>query len=124
MNRNVTLENGRFCVTDDPHQVIGNALDLITNNRNRTLIRERLAPDGDGFTLDTIGTVTRVYDRDDLPEPWNEDEALDPDNAELWVLYRDPDRHGPRVRRATVVTGDELRALVSQALKLCDENQL
>jgi hypothetical protein len=118
MSRKVTIENRRFCVTDDPKQVIGSALDLITNNRNRALISERLAPDGDGFTLDTLGTVTRVYTQDDLPEPWNEDPSLDPENSELWALYRDPDRDAPYIRHTIVLSGEELRALVSEALRV------
>ena len=118
MTRKVRLENSQFHVTCDPNQVIGSALDLITNNRNRPLISERLAPDGDGFTLDTIGTVARAQTRDDLPEPWDEEPTLDPEKAELWVLYRDPDRHEPYIRRTMVITGDELRALVAQALAL------
>jgi len=118
MRRKVTLEDGRFCVTNDPHHVIGSALDLITNNRNRPLIHERLAPDGDGFTLDTLGTVARIYTREDLPEPWDQDPALDPEKTELWALYRDPDRDAPYISHTAVITGDELRELVVQALKL------
>jgi hypothetical protein len=121
MSRKITIKNRQFCVTDDPEQVIGTALDLITSDRNRPQINERLAPDGDGFTLDTLGTVTRAYTRDELPEPWNEDPGLDPERSELWALYRDPDRDDPYVRHAVVLTGEELRALVSEALRVRGE---
>jgi hypothetical protein len=121
MNRKITLENGQFRVTNDPHQVIGSALDLITNNRNRPRISECLAPEGDGFTLDTIGTVARVHARDDLPEPWDQDSTLDPESTELWALYRDPDRDDPYIRHTAVLTGEELRELVAQALELCGD---
>jgi hypothetical protein len=118
MIRTVILENGEFLVTDDPEQVIGTALALITNSSNRPRIAERLAPNGDGFTLDTIGTVARIEARGDLPEPWDQDPTLDPSTAELWALYRDPDRDDPYVRHTLVITGAELRALVAQALIL------
>jgi hypothetical protein len=65
MSRTVAFEGGRFLVFDDPEHVIGTALAIITNNRNRTRIAERLAPDGGGFTIDTIDTVARVETRVD-----------------------------------------------------------
>lgn len=117
-SRTVVLENGQFLVTDDPKQVIGTVLGLITSSHNRPRIAERLAPDGDGFTLDTIGTVARIEARDDLPEPWDQDPTLDPTMAGLWALYRDPDRDDPYIRHTFVITGDELRELVAQALVL------
>jgi hypothetical protein len=98
MSRKATFEDRRFCVTDDPKQVIGSALDLITNNRNRALVSGRLAPDGDGFTLDTLGTVTRVYTRDELPEPWNENPSLDPGAP---VVVHAERGHAPEVVRDT-----------------------
>ena len=118
MSRKMTLENGRFCVTNDPHHVIGTALGLITSISNRPKMHERMAPDGRGFTLDTLGTVARIYTREELPEPWDEDPTLDPEKTELWALYRDPDRDDPYISHTAVITGDELRELVAQALKL------
>jgi hypothetical protein len=118
MTRTVEFENGRFIVSDDPEHVIGTALAIITNNRNRPRIQQRLARDGDGFTIDTVGTVTRIESRDELPEPWNEDPTLDPETVELWALYRDRGREPPFYRRTFVITGDELRELVAHALKL------
>ena len=118
MSRKVTLENRRFYVTNDLHQVIGTALGLITSISNRPMMHERMAPDGDGFTLDPIGTAARVHARDELPEPWDQDPALDPEKTELWVLYRDPDRDAPYISHTAVITGDELRELVTRALKL------
>jgi hypothetical protein len=118
MTRTVSFENGRFHVSDDPEHVIGTALAIITNNRNRSRIAEALAPDGDGFTIDTIGTVTRIETRDELPEPWDQDSSLDPETAELWALYRDRGREPPYYRRTFVIPGSELREFVAQALAL------
>jgi hypothetical protein len=59
-----------------------------------------------------------MYTRDELPEPWDADPTLDPEKTELWALYRDPDRDDPYVSHTAVITGDELRELVAQALKL------
>ena len=120
MTRTIEFENGRFIVSDDPEHVIGTALAIITNNRNRPRIQQQLARDGDGFTIDTVGTVTRIESRDELPEPWNEDPTLDPETVELWALYRDRGREPPFYRRTFVITGDELRELVAHALKLRD----
>jgi hypothetical protein len=117
MTRTVKFENGRFVVSDDPEHVIGTALAIITNDQNRPRIRERLAPDGDGFTIDTVGTVTRIEARDEIPEPWDEDPTLDPEKMELWALFRDRGREPPYYRRTFVIIGDELRELVAQALK-------
>jgi hypothetical protein len=121
MTRTVKFENGRFIVSDDPEHVIGTALAIITNEQNRPRIAERLAPDGDGFTIDTVGTVTRIETRDEIPEPWDEDPTLDPDNIELWALFRDRGREPPYYRRSFVIAGDELRELVAQALKQRDD---
>jgi len=118
VKRTVVFEDGRFLVSDDPEHVIGTALAIITNNRNRPRIAERLAPNGDGFTIDTIGTVTRIEARDELPEPWDQDGSLDPETTELWALYRDRGREPPFYRRAFVISGGELRELVAQALAL------
>jgi hypothetical protein len=82
-----------------------------------------LSPDGDGFTLDTVGIVTRIESRDDLPEPWDQDSSLDPSAIELWVLYRDPDRDDPYVRHTEVIAGDELRALVAEALRCLETRE-
>jgi hypothetical protein len=118
MSRTVEIKDGRFLVSEDPEHVIGTALAIITNNRNRSRIAERLAPDGDGFTIDTIGTVTRIEARDELPEPWDQDSSLDPETTELWALYRDRGREPPFYRRTFVISGSELRDLVAQALTL------
>ncbi len=120
MSRDVTLEHGHFIVSDDPEQVIGTVLNLVVNNVNRAHIAELLAPEGDGAHLDTFGTVTRVETRDDLPEPWDEDPALDPETTELWALYRDHRRGEAHYRRTYVLTGDELRELAARAALLID----
>lgn len=117
MIRTVCFEDRQFVVSDDPEGVIATALGLIVNNHAEARIARDLAPDGDGFAIDTIGAVSRADESDDLPPPWNADPALDPATIELWVLYRDPDRTH-RVRRSTVIGGDELRALVAQAIAL------
>jgi hypothetical protein len=120
MSRDISIKNGWFVVSDDPEQVIGTVLNLVTNNRNRSQIRERLAPDGSGFHLDTFGTVTRIEDRDELPEPWDQDAALDPNTDELWALYRDARDDEAKYRRTYVLSGDELRVLVARAEALLD----
>jgi hypothetical protein len=120
MSRDISLKNGWFVVSDDPDQVIGTVLNLVTNNRNREEIVERLAPDGSGFHLDTFGTVTRIEARDELPEAWDHDATLDPETEELWALYRDARDDETRYRRSYVLTGDELRSLVARAEALLD----
>lgn len=119
MSRKVSLHNGWFVVSDDPEQVIGMVLNVVTNNRNRPQIAERLAPNGNGFHLETFGAVTRIEGRDDIPEPWDQDLTLDPDNQELWALYREPDDK-IRYLATYVLTGDELRSLVARAVALRD----
>jgi hypothetical protein len=118
MIRTVVFENGRFIVSCDPDHVIGTALAIITNDGNRDRISERLAPGGDGFTIDTVGSVTQIEARDEVPEPWDEDPTLDPETTELWALYRDRGREPPFYRRTFVIAGTELRELVAQALSL------
>ena len=122
MSRTVTLEHGWFAVSDDPEQVIGAVINLVTSTRNRALVNERLAPGGDGFHQDTLASVSRVEDRDELPEPWDADTTLDPSTSELWALYRDPQRGEERYQRTMVLHGDELRALVARALALVESD--
>jgi hypothetical protein len=117
MTRTVCFEDHQFVVSDDPEGVIATAIGLIVNNHDAPRITRDLAPDGDGFAIDTIGAVFRADESADLPSPWDADPALDPTSTELWVLHRDPDRKH-RVRRSTVIGGDELRTLVAQALAL------
>ena len=117
MVRTVCFEDRQFVVSDDPDGDIATALALIVNNHDVPRIARDLAPDGDGFALDTIGAVFRADESEDLPPPWDADPALDPTTTELWVLCRDPDRTR-RVRRSVVIGGDELRALVAEALAL------
>src|SRR5262245_9689988 len=68
MTRTVTHEPGRFLVTEDPRDVIGRILGMLVSNLDRAELEAALAPDGDGYGLDTIGGVVRVEHRDDLPE--------------------------------------------------------
>jgi len=117
MTRTVCFEDRQFVVRDDPEEVIATALGLIVNNYDAARISRDLAPDGDGFAIDTIGAVYRADASDDLSPPWDADPALDPSTSELWVLCRDPDRTHP-VRRSVVIGGGKLRALVAQALAL------
>lgn len=117
MTRTVYFEGRQFVVSDDPEGVIATVLGLIVNNHDAARIVRDLAPEGDGFAIDTIGTVFRADESDDLPPPWDADPAVNPATTELWVLHRDPDRTH-RVRRSVVIGGDELRALVAQALVL------
>lgn len=115
MTRSVGFEDQRFVVSDDPEGVIAAVLGLVVNNHDQAQIARDLAPDGDGFAIDTIGAVFRAEQSDDLPSPWDTDPSLDPLTRELWVLHRDPDRTH-RVRRSVVIDGDELRALVALAI--------
>jgi hypothetical protein len=120
MSRNVSLKHGRFVVSDDPQQVIGAVLNMVAANLDRREIAERLAPNGNGFCVDTLGAVSRIEGRDELPEPWDQDATLDPDTQELWALYRDPRNDEVRYLRIYVLTGDELRSLVAQAKSLLE----
>ena len=119
MSRKVFLNNGWFVVSDDPEHVIGTVLNMVAANLDRQKIAERLAPNGKGFHVDTLGAVARIEGRDELPEPWDHDATLDPDTQELWVLYRDPDEK-VRYLSTYVLTGDELRSLVARAKVLLE----
>ncbi|MBA2541373.1 MAG: hypothetical protein H0V17_17160 [Deltaproteobacteria bacterium] len=110
-------EHGRFTVAEDSDEVIATALVIATAPHNADAAATALAPGGDGLSTQGIGSIDRITDREDLPAPFDNDLALDPDRQELWRLFREKDRRHPRVGQY-VITGDELRALVKQALAL------
>ena len=117
MSREVTIDsNGRFRVSDDPDNVAATAVTLATAPQHVNEVDVALSPDGDGFSMDVIGAMYRMYDRDDLLPPFDDDPSLDPEKQELWMLVRDRDED--RSARRIVMTGDELRRLVRSALEL------
>lgn len=109
--RTVTDEGYCFLVSDDPRNIIGHVLGMLVSNLDRAELDVVLAPDGDGYGVDTVGAVVRVDLRADLPEPWDQDPTLDPEATELWALSREEHQR----TMWTVIPGDELRDLVAQA---------
>lgn len=118
MTRTVTMDRyGNFTVSDDPQGVIAVALVVATTSANRERVEVALAPDGDGLRVQGVGSIYRATAREELPVPFDEDPALDPEAQELWALGREPDRAHPRAA-SWVITGDELRELVARAIAL------
>lgn len=118
MTRRVAIdERDKFIVSDDPAGVIADALAMATTLENRDRVSAALAPDGDGLSAESVGAIIRITSRDELPPTFDRDPNLDPQTQELWLLFREPDRHN-RIPGRWVLTGDELRDLVAQALAL------
>lgn len=118
VRRTVTLDpRDNFIVSDDPEGVIADALTVATTIANRDRVSAELAPDGDGLSAESVGAIIRITSRDELPPTFDRDPNLDPQAQELWLLFREPDRHN-RIPGRWVLTGDELRDLVAQALAL------
>jgi hypothetical protein len=115
MSRTVTMaEYGCFSVSDDRDGVIATTILLALGAPD---VHRAIAHDGEGVSTQAIGSFERVHSRHELPEPFNEDPGYDPETQELWFLYREWDRTH-RGTASTVLRGDELRALVAQALEL------
>lgn len=116
--RTVTMNaHGSFTVTDDQRGTIANALTIATAPQHAELVERALQPGGNGLRIETFGSVSQVTARELLNYPFDEDPSLDPSSQELWRLYRERDaRFGPRAE--IVITGDELRGLVKQAIAL------
>ena len=118
MIRTLTMDPyGNFTVSDDPEGVIAVALLVATTSANCERVEVALGPDGDGLHVQGIGSIDRATSREELPAPFDEDPAFDPEAQELWRLYRERDHAHPRTA-AWVITGDELRALVARAIAL------
>jgi hypothetical protein len=110
---------GHFAVSDDPDDTIAVGLTVATTTQNRPRVASALSPDGTGLHVQGVGVIVRVTSREELPAPFDQNPNLDPETQELWVLFREPDRDHRYSGRA-VMTGDELRSLVSQAISLRD----
>jgi hypothetical protein len=108
---------GNFTVSDDPRGVIAVALLVATAPQNRDHVEVALAPDGDGLHIQGVGTIYRATSREELPAGFDDDPALDPETQELWALGRERD-HAHAHAASWVMLGDELRALVAQAIAL------
>ena len=118
MTRTVTMDPySNFTVSDDPECVIAVALAVATVPGNRERVEAALAPDGDGLHVQAVGSIYRATSREELPVPFDEDPAFDPETQELWTLYRERDHAHPHAA-GWVVSGDELRALVARAIAL------
>src|ERR1041384_1709893 len=118
MTRKITMDaTGKFTVSDDPDGVIAVALGVAAAPQNAPHVDRALAPDGTGLHVQGIGTIDRAEAREDLPPPFDDDPAFDPETQELWRLFRERDR-AHRMTAQTVLTGDELRELVKRALAL------
>jgi hypothetical protein len=118
VTRTVTMDPyGNFTVSDDPNGAIAVALLVATSPQTLPQAESALSPDGDGLSLQGIGAITRVTSRESLPEPFDTNPDFDPDSQELWRLFREPD-YNYRSPGWWVVTGDELRSVVSQAIAL------
>jgi hypothetical protein len=121
MTRTLTMDPyGNFTVSDDPRGVIAVALGVATAPQNRARVEVALAPDGDGLHVQGIGSLYRATSREELPAPFDDDPALDPETQELWALGRERDP-GRSPAASWVIAGDELRALVAQAIALRDQ---
>jgi hypothetical protein len=120
MTRTVTMDScGNFTVSDDPQGAIAVALLIATAPHNLPRAASALSPDGDGLDMQGVGVIARVTSREELPVPFDQELDLDPETQELWRLFREPDYNYTYSGRA-VMMGDELRALVSQAIALRD----
>ena len=118
MTRSVTIDaNGNFRVSDDPHGIIALALLIATTPQNMPRIAQELSPGGTGLHVHGIGSIDRIEAREELPAPFDDDPAFDPETQELWRLFREPD-HEHRTSGRFVISGDELRTLVATALRL------
>lgn len=73
------------------------------------------APDREGFYIPTLGGAQRLEDRESLLAPYDDDPALDPERAELWLIERERWGHAPQ---QVVLAGDDLRALLSEAQRV------
>jgi hypothetical protein len=111
---------GNFTVGDDPKGVIAVALLVATNTVNTPKALASLAPDGEGLYVQAIASIDRITAREELPVQFEEDPNLDPEEQELWCLFREPDS-AYRSPGWAVLTGDELRELVRSALALRGE---
>jgi len=116
--RTVTMNRwGSFTVTDDDRDTIGTALLVATAPQHANLVEAALRPGGSGLRVEGIGSVNPIEDPEDLDYPFSEDPTLNPATLELWRLFRDSDgMHGGPSE--LIITGDELRALVKQAVAL------
>jgi hypothetical protein len=117
MSRDITFENGSFTVSDDPSDIIGTLLIHAVGRCSREEIALRFAEDGEGFHVQETVTAHRAEERDDLPEPLEQDPAVDPAASELWVITAERYRARPRSRHV-VLTGAELRELLVRAMAL------
>jgi hypothetical protein len=116
MSRSVTMDvYGNFTVSDDPDSAISVALWIAA--AHLATVDTALAPDGNGLHVEGMGSIDRVTAREELPIPWDEDPAYDPEARELWRITREAYSVMPDVGRAVLV-GSELRELVARALEL------
>jgi hypothetical protein len=107
--------DGRLHVSDDPDGVLAGFVGTILHGEWRADIERLFAPDGDGVWVDTLGGATRVLDREQLQPPHDEDLSIDPERDEIWLVERERKRQ-PATR--VIVTGDELRKLLSRGMVL------
>lgn len=104
-------------VTDDDRNTIGTALVVATAPQHADILEAALQRGGRGLHVQSIGGMYPINAPEDLDYPFIEDPSLDPSIQELWYLSRERDRkYGSRSK--LVITGDELRVLVKQALDL------
>lgn len=116
MTRTITMDQyGNFSVSNDPDGAIAVALFVAANHAP---VGAALSPDGPGVRTRGIGSIERATSRDELPPPFDEDPAFDPDTQELWILFREPVRPRFPSSAERVIRGDELRDLVTRALAL------
>jgi len=109
------LPDGRFVVSDDDQGVLANF--LYNAVVGMWADEDAFGPDGDGVWVDTLGGATRM-DADSPVRP--DDPELDPSRDELWVVVRERRREIPH---RVVLTGDELRDLLSRARSLVPSDQ-
>ena len=73
-------------MSDDPDESISTALTVALATQHLIDWKTALAPDGDGLRVQGVGSVTRAYDRDELPFEFQDDAAVDPVANEIWSI--------------------------------------
>ncbi|HEU4730544.1 MAG TPA: hypothetical protein VFT22_21750 [Kofleriaceae bacterium] len=110
--REVTRQDGRFQVSDDPEGVLSYLLGCFVDSPFAGEAAERFAPDGEGLALPDTLLAVRA-DSGDLAELPPELAPAEPDRE--WWLVSLERPHGRPAPAVVVISGDELRDLLRAA---------
>jgi len=113
--RTVTLQDGRFHVTNDPNGALGCLLGFLASPAltDEAPAAQRFAADGPGLTVPDNLVAARA-EPIDLAELPPEQVPADP-SREWWVLYLDQPHGEPGPSAIMIIEGDELRDLLRAA---------